>query len=321
MGLKTFVHHQGAIGDVLLSLACIRTLKAGSDIVHLAAREDVAGLLKQTGCVDEISSADDALYASLYTEDPATGMVKFLSKFDQAYVFSVKKSSPLSENIAAVVSRTRTIITIPPDGPKVHAAEFRLKQLGRSGEQIDSPPLLNMSIFHKRRARELLVKAGYGNHRMPVAVHPGSGGKRKCWPLHNYFELVERVRKELCSVVAVISGYAEDDETKEKIDHFARLHAGVIHVCNEDLVTVAALLGMCRLYVGNDSGITHLAAAVNGHVIALFGPTDPSRWKPLGRSVHVVTTGSMCASMSELPVDEVWNRVKSFSCRSDERKQ
>jgi ADP-heptose:LPS heptosyltransferase len=62
---------------------------------------------------------------------------------------------------------------------------------------------------------------------------------------------------------------------------------------NAELSTVAASISQARLYIGHDSGITHLAAALSIPTIACFGPTKPSRWAPLGNTVTVLT-GDTC---------------------------
>ncbi|MCK7512989.1 MAG: hypothetical protein MZV70_59190 [Desulfobacterales bacterium] len=67
------------------------------------------------------------------------------------------------------------------------------------------------------------------------------------------------------------------------------------HARKLDLMTIAALLAACSLYIGNDSGISHLASVVNGNVVAVFGPTDPRVWRPVGKGVRVVASDEPCA--------------------------
>ena len=79
-------------------------------------------------------------------------------------------------------------------------------------------------------------------------------------------------------------------------------------MANRPLAQVARILSRCRLYLGNDSGLTHLAAAVAGpDVLALFGPTDPRVWAPLGPHVHPLTAPcpkAPCAAGRLIPCPE-----------------
>ena len=109
-----------------------------------------------------------------------------------------------------------------------------------------------------------------------AVIHPFSGSPKKCWPLDRYQELARR----LAMPVRWCAGPEERLADAVRID---------------DLYELACWLATARLYVGNDSGITHLAAAVGTPVIALFGPTDPRLWAPRGADVRVIDKPVMTA--------------------------
>lgn len=102
-----------------------------------------------------------------------------------------------------------------------------------------------------------------------AVVHPFSGSPKKCWPLDRYQELARR----LAMPVRWCAGPEEQVPDAVRID---------------DLYELACWLATARLYIGNDSGITHLAAAVGTPVVALFGPTDPRVWAPRGSNIRVI---------------------------------
>ncbi len=309
--MKTFIHHDGALGDVLLSLPAIGLIKRDSGFIHLAARADTADLLKKAGWVDRISPAGSSLFLSLHTGNPDARAVNFLSEFGRAFVFTALEDSPFAGNIKRVVPDTKTVLTIPPGGTGKHVAGFRLAQLQagsnnqctqeatgscRGKAHCPGNPLLEFPPVYRKRAEQALSNAGYDNPSVPlIAMHPGSGGTRKRWPIEHFFELAERMEKDSNPFFIILSGPAENSILGQRIDEFAGSHQRVAHVRNEELVTVSALLSMCSLYIGNDSGITHLASSVGGKVIALFGPTDPLLWKPCGHTAHVVASGMECA--------------------------
>ena len=310
--MKTFIHLDGALGDVFLSLPCICVIRVNSDYVHMAGPPDVADLLKEVGYADEITPSGSALFTSLYALGMEQGAMGFLEQFDHAVVFTRRRDSPLALNIEKVIPHTEIIITIPPEGVKTHVAQFRLNQLALGGESVDLRSKLTIPSPYREKAKEFLVRYFGTEGRGPlIAFHPGSGGKRKCWPLNNYFRLVEKLLNHLACRILFLTGPAEEPEVADEILSFAHGHKGVLHVRNEPLIMVGCLLANSDLYVGNDSGITHLAAAVNGRVVVLFGPSDPLLWKPFGTGVQVISAGISEDSLERVGVDEVYARLTS----------
>lgn len=310
---KTFIHHDGALGDVLLSLPCIRAVRDNSDFVHMAGPPDVADLLRETGYVHETSPSGKTLFTSLYTEEIERATLDFLKQFDHVVVFTKRGDSPLAAHIEKVIPHTKVVITIPPEGVKIHVAQFRLNQLAFGGESDNLESMLTIPSQYRENAKRFLVRSFGKEGRGPLmAFHPGSGGKKKCWPLRNYFRLVEKLLNRRACRILFLTGPAEEPEVANDITGFAHGHRGMVHVRNEPLLMACGLLAVCDLYVGNDSGITHLAAAVNGRVIVLFGPTDPLLWRPLGTGVQVISGGISGDSLAGVSVEEVYEKVASL---------
>ncbi len=118
----------------------------------------------------------------------------------------------------------------------------------------------------------------------PVAVHPGSGGRRKCWPAQRFADVAARLH----APVLLVEGPADTDACRE----FAEALPGSVPMARASgapLSRLAALLAESRGYLGNDSGITHLVAALGVPTVAVFGPTDPAVWAPRGPEVSIVT--------------------------------
>ena len=142
-----------------------------------------------------------------------------------------------------------------PVGGVTHAADFFLAQLGMPPGAAPSIPL---------------EPAPRGEQ---IVIHPFSGGPRKNWPLENFLDLARRLRNvEWC---------AGPDEPLDRARRF------------DNLLDLARWLASARLYIGNDSGISHLAAAVGAPVIAIFGPTDSRVWAPRGPRVTVLASPSI----------------------------
>jgi ADP-heptose:LPS heptosyltransferase len=286
--MKTLLHHDGAIGDVLLSLPCIRFIKSSSSLLHVAARRDMSALLKEIRCADDVSTCDSAFYAPLYSGVPDNRLGDFLRGFDRSFVFTVNAASPLIPALRSHIPRTVAIATVPPDGTQMHVAVFRLHQFGPGAVGAGCHSMLEVPQKRLKDARELLGLTEQRKGSRPVvAIHPGSGGKKKRWPIENFFALADRLRDDGADLL-FLSGPAEDAAAISAIDTFVAGRNGVIHIRIPELATVSALLSLCSLSIGNDSGISHLAAAVGCPVIALFGPTDSALWRPLGPHITVI---------------------------------
>ncbi len=287
-GGRVFLHHDGALGDVLLSLPSLRKLRETAACMHLACRSDAGQLLIGAGLVDELSRVDSILYSPLYGDPPYDWSCGALSSFDRAYLFTAGDSR-FADNVRICIPDVRVVRTIPPVGSTEHAALFRLRQCGENGELPDGSPLM-LPKEGVEWAERMLAGHGFvrGRDRMLV-VHPGSGGIIKCWSLANYLELMNSILRDQLIWCVVLSGPAEPRGTVDALQALSLRHARVIHIRNEPLVHVAAVLLGADYYLGNDSGISHLAGVMQCRGTVLFGPTDPAIWRPLGGQLRTVS--------------------------------
>jgi len=130
-----------------------------------------------------------------------------------------------------------------------------------------------------------LAKAGIHGWDVPViAVHPGAGHPSKCWPVDRYAAVITALLQGGTGVV-LVEGPADAQVVGDLQRAVAPLP--VPRLATGRLATVVGVLSQCRAFLGNDSGLTHLAACLGMPTIGLFGPTDPAVWAPLGD--HVLT--------------------------------
>jgi heptosyltransferase-3 len=160
------------------------------------------------------------------------------------------------------------LTTIPAEDCRTHAADYFAIQVGC--------PL--PAISHIDCARQ---DAGF------AVLHPFSGSLRKCWPLERFQELARRLERHL-----PVRWCAGPDDALP----------GAVRIA--DLYELACWLATARVYIGNDSGITHLAASVGIPVIALFGPTDPRIWAPRGDQIRILAK----PRLADITVEEVLAR-------------
>lgn len=144
-----------------------------------------------------------------------------------------------------------------------------------------------------------------------LALHPGSGGRKKRWDSEGFRKIARWWRqKKRNGRVLILLGPAERKEREEW-----RMIGKV--VSDLSVVQTAALLSRAVLYLGNDSGVSHLAGAVGVCGIVLFGPTPPRKWRPLGGNLSVIQNTAYRAafpsregiSLEEITVDEVVARL------------
>ncbi len=320
MPKKTFIHHDGALGDLLLSLPCIEAIKDDSELIHIAGRPDVVDFLLKIGYVHGKSDAGSPLFLSLFTDSDDGGIKDFLSGFDRSYLFTASEHSLLGENIRAILPQTEIIRTIPPEGAGMHVSDYRMRQLTKQIRSKAPSPLPSPTSFftipfvYMEKAKEVLLSAGYDFERPLIALHPGSGSRKKCWPLENFIGLVRKMRETGNNFFVLFSGPAEGSEMKNALKDLTKsLEGNCLYVPDADLPTIASLANLSDLYIGNDSGITHLVSALGKKVIALFGPTDPLLWRPPGEA-RIVSSMKKCSPCERIISSEL--RDCDFECLS-----
>jgi ADP-heptose:LPS heptosyltransferase len=146
------------------------------------------------------------------------------------------------------------------------------------------------------------------NKRAALVMAPGSGAREKNWPA-TYFAAVARWwRERTGGEVVILLGPVEEER-----GGFEALADNFITARNLNLAEVAALLSRADIYLGNDSGTTHLAAALGTPTVALFGPSDARTWAPRGAKVSVLSLGVVCSPCAH----EVMTRCPHRQCLMD----
>ncbi len=130
----------------------------------------------------------------------------------------------------------------------------------------------------------------------PTVLAPGSGAVRKCWPRERWLELAPRLGADVVVVVGPTEAERDDPRSWP-------WRVPVAFVAGATPVQLADRLSAAGRFVGNDSGTTHLAAALGVPTVAIFGPTDPAVWAPVGPHVRVV--GAFGRGLAEVAVDDV----------------
>jgi heptosyltransferase-3 len=285
--MTSLVYHAGALGDFITTLpamAAWRRLHEGERIL-LLGKPAYAALAPSV--FDEVLDVESAPCAPLFSAETGTPalLAERLSHAASALLFA-HDSSPLMERLASC--GVRSILRQDPfPSTPVPIVDYHLSlfsELAFTNEE--RVPRIDTAGLVQPRARTA------------VAIHPGSGSSRKNWPLARFTEVARSLESE-GEEVAWIVGPAEAEialPSDARAWRDLNLHA------------LAASLARCRLYIGNDSGVTHLAAACGCPTIVLFGATDPRVWLPRGRAVRAIISPD--ARYDEISIERVL-----FECR------
>jgi heptosyltransferase-3 len=152
-------------------------------------------------------------------------------------------------------------------------------------------PLEKLAIFDTNAVPEIRVPRGTAGREIIddgkwIAVHPGSGSERKNWPEQRWVQLLRWIQRDTGRKVLLVGGEAEGDRLLRIAQALDRERTRLAE--RRPLVELAGILERCDWFLGHDSGITHLAAAVGCKVVTLWGPSKRTIWTPLNDKVTVV---------------------------------
>jgi ADP-heptose:LPS heptosyltransferase len=288
-GPQILIIHQGAIGDLVLSLPALQTIKNSfpGRAIEMLGYPDILSLVGGD-FAHTIRSADWAPASTLYGdyENISAQVQQYLAGFERLFIFSAQVKSAFIKNVQRCHPQAIHIRTFPDTAR--HVVDYQLGQLAALGfAPAESVPQLSVSSDERRRADDFLRSNDFDAALGPlIAVHAGSGGRHKCWPSALFCAVMRGLHEERRAAFLLVEGPAEEKTVGEMTAALSALPCLPLH--NLDLPLVAALLSRSTLFIGNDSGITHMAAAVGIPTVAVFGPTDPAVWGPRGKSVCIV---------------------------------
>jgi ADP-heptose:LPS heptosyltransferase len=305
---RAVILQPGAIGDCMLTLPLARFMKRSLRLggVDILGHTEYLGILPGRTCVDSVRSIDSAdlhrLFAEAKTFDLADGdpLINFFADYAWIVTFLGEPDSNFEQNLiyTANCSHSAEIITLsmkPPDEFCQHVTEFYRQQfIAQSGLLLEhgrAQPgkiLIKATKADNTRGRELMKEIDVDLSKKLVVIHPGSGGRNKCWHLDNFLAVAMALRSKGMEVVFLL-GPAEMD----RFDNASIRDIKSTARCLTDLplTQVLGILSCADGFVGNDSGITHLAAAMGVRTLAVFGPTDPAIYKPIGPAVTILSCG------------------------------
>jgi ADP-heptose:LPS heptosyltransferase len=305
-GFRILIIRPGAIGDALLTFPVLKALGehyAGAHIT-LVSDAQVLPLALAFDVAEQAFDFQDIQWSELFS---AAGirtltMRDLLEQTDLAICWLRDPGGIIEHNLrTAGVKRFIIAPGRPPEGERSHIVDYLARTVGLTsvGARFIAPSSLQAANF---TSKDMTNEC--------VAIHPGSGAAQKCWPTSHFAAVIERLWQENRSVL-LFAGPADTGRVRDLLRYlssppFPEMFKVLI---NAPLLEVAHHLQQCRCYIGNDSGITHLAAMLGVPTIAIFGPTDPLVWRPPGPSVKVIQGHAL----EDVSVDVAMEAIVSFS--------
>jgi len=299
---RILVIRGGAIGDFILTLPTLKALREAYPQAHLEilGYKHIAVLAEHRFYAQAVRSIEYGPLSSFFAKNSElpTDLANHFASFDLVISYLYYPDGIFENNL-----RRCGVENLIHGPAKVDDRDHAARQLARPLKELglrasDFAPRIYPSTEDRKFAEDFLR----GMPRPILAIHPGSGSETKNWPIENWIEFGNVVldSDKFRGSLIIVSGEADQGRSNEletiwRNDrvHFAR---------NLPLPVLAALLGHA-IFVGHDSGISHLAAAVGAKCILLFGPTNPEVWAPMNENVEVIR--GLNGDMREIGCEDV----------------
>jgi len=282
---KILIIREGALGDLILTLPVVQSFKKGGFDVSVAGKGIYKEFFEKYSVVDKFYSVDSSFFLPIFSGEKTQNIIKFFSGFD-IIIFYGREEEIAGKTLKEIFKKEIIFHPVEKDKLKIHITDYLLLSVEKILKNVEKNPVLKM----KREKEELIV------------VHPGSGSKNKNYGKERFFEVVKKLKNEKLKVLLGPAEYGDFEWWIEKIgdDNIVK---------TESLEKVIALAGKTKIYLGNDSGITHLFAACGVKTIAIFGPTSPFIWSPRGKNVRVIFKEVGCNPCDELKMRKCRKKI------------
>ena len=301
--MKILIRATNWVGDAIMALPALRTVRARfpDAEITILAKSYIAAIYEHQNICDRLLmlESNGNLIAELRAYKFDTALL--LQNAFQAAWLACRSGIP--ERIGYARDGRSILLTKAVRVPKAgeippHEQFYYLELLRRAGwaEGVAGETHITLSVpdENRRRAAEFLAAAGARPGNLRIAVGAGASyGSAKCWPPDRFGELSNRLRSASDADV-ILFGTAAEAPVSAAIVAEMR-HAPIDLTGKTSIADLPALLSQCHLFVGNDSGAMHVAAAVGLPVVAVFGPTDPFGTAPVTTRRSIVQEKPYCS--------------------------
>jgi heptosyltransferase II len=310
--MKLLVRATNWVGDAILALPTLRAVRSKSPDAHISilARPYVADIYRGQGVSDELIAYDpvaehrgwsgrNQLIANLRSRHFDVALL-LQNAFDAAWL---AWRAQIPQRIGYARDARSLLLTkaipVPKPGEIPPHEKFYYLELVRRTGWLEALPqadyiTLQVSDSARHHAAQTLIDAGSRPHSRRIAIGAGASyGSAKCWPPERFAEWANRFLAHHDADIVLFGTAAEEPVSNAII---ANMHRKPIDLTGKTVIAdLPALLSQCHLFLGNDSGAMHVAAAVGLPVVAVFGPTDPLGTAPVTPRCAIVQQKPYCS--------------------------
>jgi heptosyltransferase-2 len=310
--MKLLIRATNWVGDAILALPALRAVRAKFPEAHLSivARPYVADLYRGQGICDELIPYDSNGQHRGWQGREALAKELRVKKFDVALLLQNAFDAAWLAWRARIAQRigyardgrslllTKAVPVPKPGETPSHEKFYYLELLRRVGWLHDLPDdphiALHVPDGARHRATQTLVEAGARPHARRIAVGAGASyGSAKCWPPDRFSKALNEFLED-ADMDIILLGTPAESAVSDTIS--AGLRRPPINLTGKtSIADLPGILSQCHLFLGNDSGAMHVAAAVGLSIVAIFGPTDPNGTAPVTSRASLVQQKPYCS--------------------------
>ena len=301
--MKILIRATNWVGDAIMALPALRAVRsrfADAEITILA-RPYVAFIYKDQQVCDNMMFVDDKRDMAGEIRAQKFDVAVLLQNAFEAAWFAWRAAIP--ERIGYARDGRSLLLTKALPVPKpgeipAHEQYYYLELLRRAGwlDSLPSESFIKLDVpeGNRQKAAEFLRFNGVKPDSLRVAIGAGASyGSAKCWPPDRFAELANRLQAQSGTDIILFGTLAEAPVSSAIA---AGMHRAPIDLTGKTAINdLPALLSQCHLFIGNDSGAMHVAAAVGLPVVAVFGPTDPYGTAPVTPRCSIVQEKPYCS--------------------------
>ena len=312
--LHALVLFPGSLGDFLCLLPALEAIarSTANERVEVVARGELLEMIRRLPFVCQASSLDRGVFAQLFLQSAGSRekISSLFSSISEVFSWFGYAHPEVRANLDSIVRGRVRSFAFFTGQEDCHASAYYLRCVG-SGE-LRCPSFLlgeeeRLWLDRYWRRRDWLPSSRV------LIVHPGSGGRKKRWEPEGFMQVSRWWQRHKKGKVLILLGPAEE-EGAERWRQVGEVESAL------SLLQAAAVLSRTSVYLGNDSGVSHLAGVVGARGAVLFGPTRPQQWRPLGGALTVIHNGpyreemfhTPGISLTEIPVEEVISALGRF---------
>jgi heptosyltransferase III len=277
--------HQGALGDVVTSFMSLLLLRERYSRIDLICCHSIGRIAENLKVIDRSFSLEAAAFSYLFEKKQDKfndRLINLLKSYDCIILFSFSKD--LAENLKyASGGKVFQIPPRPKPSQKIHVGQYLISCM------VDAKLLKEKTENDFLDASQDFRDPDFREKK--VFIHPGSGSLMKNWPLQNFLKLDKMLSEDGFEPIFLL-GPAEEGVAETILKNRLSDKKKVSQLF--DSVELVNTLKTGGAFIGNDSGVSHLAAFIGVPTLVIFGPTQPLRWRPMGRKIETISSRFDC---------------------------